>query len=186
VWMVDVRSYEDIVPSRVRSTCRQTSRRRARTGGRAQLTLGTMSKVEAARRQASATVHVARAPGNAGWVVRERTRRATSRKCASMPCTWRSGRVVEGSGFENRRTARYQGFESLLLRRETRSRSTRDRDVCRGSGDRADAVLRTPGGGFRLDLKNRSYDVLAVWRGIARTSPTLGNATLHHARSCYG
>jgi hypothetical protein len=29
----------------------------------------------------------------------------------------RSGRVVEGSGFENRRTERYQGFESLLLRR---------------------------------------------------------------------
>ena len=29
---------------------------------------------------------------------------------------WRSGRVVEGSGFENRRTERYQGFESLLLR----------------------------------------------------------------------
>ena len=25
--------------------------------------------------------------------------------------------MVEGSGFENRRTARYQGFESLLLRR---------------------------------------------------------------------
>ena len=28
----------------------------------------------------------------------------------------RSGRVVEGSGFENRRIARYRGFESLLLR----------------------------------------------------------------------
>ena len=28
----------------------------------------------------------------------------------------RSGRVVEGSGFENRRSASYRGFESLLLR----------------------------------------------------------------------
>lgn len=28
----------------------------------------------------------------------------------------RSGRVVEGSGFENRRSESYQGFESLLLR----------------------------------------------------------------------
>lgn len=31
---------------------------------------------------------------------------------------WRSGRVVEGSGFENRRRATYQGFESLLLRQK--------------------------------------------------------------------
>ncbi len=31
---------------------------------------------------------------------------------------WRRGRVVEGSGFENRRIERYQGFESLRLRKQ--------------------------------------------------------------------
>lgn len=29
---------------------------------------------------------------------------------------WRDGRVIDCSGLENRRTARYRGFESLLLR----------------------------------------------------------------------
>lgn len=34
----------------------------------------------------------------------------------------RSGRVVDRNGLENRRTARYRGFESLLLRQESESR----------------------------------------------------------------
>jgi hypothetical protein len=29
---------------------------------------------------------------------------------------WRDGRVIDCSGLENRRTARYRGFESLSLR----------------------------------------------------------------------
>ena len=29
---------------------------------------------------------------------------------------WRDGRVIDCSGLENRRTARYRGFESLPLR----------------------------------------------------------------------
>ena len=31
---------------------------------------------------------------------------------------WRDGRVIDCSGLENRRTARYRGFESLSLRNE--------------------------------------------------------------------
>ncbi len=31
---------------------------------------------------------------------------------------WRDGRVIDCSGLENRRTARYRGFESLSLRFE--------------------------------------------------------------------
>src|SRR5882724_4003273 len=46
-----------------------------------------------------------------------RRKRPAARNTIVLPASWRSGRVVEGSGFENRRTARYQGFESLLLRR---------------------------------------------------------------------
>ncbi len=30
---------------------------------------------------------------------------------------WRDGRVIDCSGLENRRTARYRGFESLSLRK---------------------------------------------------------------------
>ena len=30
--------------------------------------------------------------------------------------SWRGGRVVEGSGLENRRSESYRGFESHLLR----------------------------------------------------------------------
>ena len=31
---------------------------------------------------------------------------------------WRDGRVIDCSGLENRRTARYRGFESLSLRQK--------------------------------------------------------------------
>ena len=37
--------------------------------------------------------------------------------------TWRAGRVVECDSLENCYTARYQGFESLALRRQGRPRS---------------------------------------------------------------
>jgi hypothetical protein len=51
--------------------------------------------------------------------------------------------VVEGSGFENRRTERYQGFESLLLRYFSRGIL-----MARGAAMRRDETLR--------DVKSRS------------------------------
>ena len=35
---------------------------------------------------------------------------------------WRDGRVIDCSGLENRRTARYRGFESLSLRKKDKSK----------------------------------------------------------------
>src|SRR5262249_31070950 len=71
--------------------------------------------------------------------------------------TWRSGRVVEGSGFENRRTERYQGFESLLLRQASLGERRR---VLVASA----ASLRRPPGSESLLLRH-----LRFTRRVARS-----------------
>ena len=40
---------------------------------------------------------------------------------------WRDGRVIDCSGLENRRTARYRGFESLSLRKIAKTFSDKER-----------------------------------------------------------
>jgi hypothetical protein len=73
--------------------------------------------------------------------------------------------VVEGSGFENRRTERYQGFESLLLR----CFSTRRRVTERGPILFTNGGDGGPGAGGAVFLADEDFDTVTKDHANAQT-----------------
>ena len=57
---------------------------------------------------------------------------------------WRDGRVVECTGLENRRTARYRGFESLSLRHEIGRLAQLVQSICLTSRGSAVRIRQRP------------------------------------------